>query len=358
MTPTDPARPAPRTARVRLVPAGASLGVALAAALAAPAAALGADDPARTLVVYTYESFVAEWGPGPAIESAFEARCGDCDVEFVALDSSAGILNRVQLEGASTRADVVLGLDTNLMAIAEDTGLIAPSGVDTADLVLPIEWDSEAFVPYDWSWFAFVYDTEAIDEPPASLAELVANPDGPKIIVQDPRTSTPGLGLLLWMKSVFGDEAGEKWAELQPRILATTKGWSEAWFSLFLQGEAPMVLSYSTSPAYTMEVDGTERYQAAAFEEGHYLQVEVAARLARSEEPELAAEFLAFLVTPEAQASIPLGNVMYPVAELGDALPGAFDRLISPGETLLFDPETVRDERRAWIDEWLEASTR
>ena len=321
-------------------------------------AALADDGPTRELVVYTYESFVAEWGPGPAIEAAFEARCGDCDVDFVALDSSAGILNRVQLEGASTRADVVLGLDTNLMAIAEDTGLIAPSGVDTSELELPIEWTSDAFVPYDWSWFAFVYDTEAIDDPPTSLAELVADPTGPKIIVQDPRTSTPGLGLLLWMKSVFGDEAGEKWAELQPRILATTKGWSEAWFSLFLQGEAPIVLSYSTSPAYAMEVDGTERYRAMAFDEGHYLQVEVAARLARSEEPELATEFLEFLVSPEAQASIPLGNVMYPVADLGDELPGAFDRLIDPAKTLLFDPETVRDERKAWVDEWLEASTR
>ena len=328
--------------------------LALAACLA-PGTGAAAE---RELVVYTYESFVAEWGPGPAIEAAFEARCGDCDVGFVALDSSAGILNRVQLEGASTRADVVLGLDTNLMAIAEDTGLIAPSGVDTSELELPIEWSSDAFVPYDWSWFAFVYDTEAIDDPPTSLAELVADPTGPKIIVQDPRTSTPGLGLLLWMKSVFGDEAGERWAELQPRILATTKGWSEAWFSLFLQGEAPIVLSYSTSPAYTMEVDGTERYRAMAFDEGHYLQVEVAARLARSEEPELATEFLEFLVSPEAQASIPLGNVMYPVADLGDALPDAFDRLIDPSKTLLFDPETVRDERKAWIDEWLEASTR
>lgn len=312
----------------------------------------------RTLTIYTYESFVAEWGPGPAIEETFEATCNDCDIEFVALDSSAGILNRVQLEGDSAQADVVLGLDTNLMAIAEDTDLLARSGVDTTGLSLPIDWTSDTFVPYDYGYFAFVYDTEKLDAPPASLAELVADPDGPKIILQDPRTSTPGLGFLLWMKSVFGDEAAERWADLQPRILATTKGWSEAYFSMFLNEEAPLVLSYSTSPAYHIEVDETERYQAAAFEEGHYLQVEVAARLASSDEPELAQEFLAFLVSPEAQASIPLGNVMYPVADLGDALPDAFSRLIEPTQTLLFDPAVVRDQRKAWINEWLEASTR
>ena len=32
-----------------------------------------------TLTVYTYASFVSDWGPGPLIEPAFEAHCG-CDL--------------------------------------------------------------------------------------------------------------------------------------------------------------------------------------------------------------------------------------------------------------------------------------
>lgn len=317
---------------------------------------LAADD-ARTLTVYTYESFTTEWGPGPAIKQGFEAQCGDCEINFVALDSSAGILNRVQLEGPSSPADVVLGLDTNLMAIAQDTGLLAPSGVDTDGLTLPIDWNSEIFVPFDYGYFAFIHDTEALPEPPASFDELIGSADDLKIIIQDPRTSTPGLGLLLWMKAVYGERAAEKWQALQPRILTVTKGWSEAYFSLFLNGEAPMVLSYSTSPAYHMEIDKTERYQAVAFEEGHYLQVEVAALLEQSERQELGRQFLEYLVSQEAQTSIPLGNVMYPVADLEDDLPQSFQQLITPSRTLQFSPEEVRDQRRAWIDEWLEAST-
>ena len=345
-TAAPPTRPGTRSSSV-------ALACLLAAGLVAPSHAAE-----RTLTVYTYESFVAEWGPGPAIETAFEAECGDCDIDFVPLDSSAGILNRVQLEGAGTRADVVLGLDTNLMAIAEDSGLLAPSGVDTSSLVLPIDWTSETFVPYDYGFFAFVYDTEALDAPPTSFEALLDAPEDVRIIVQDPRTSTPGLGLLLWIKAVYGDEADAVWERLQPRIVTVTKGWSEAYFSLFLNGEAPMVLSYSTSPGYHMAVDETDRWQAAAFEEGHYLQVEVAAALKDSPNLELAREFLAFLVTPAAQASIPLGNVMYPVVDLGDEMPDAFDRLIEPTEVLLLSPETVRDERDGWIDEWLDASTR
>jgi len=92
-----------------------------------------------TLTVYTYDSFTSEWGAGPIVKTAFEKTC-DCELNFVALDSSTGILNRVQLEGDATRADVVLGLDTSLMALAEDSGLLATSGVDTSALNLPIEW--------------------------------------------------------------------------------------------------------------------------------------------------------------------------------------------------------------------------
>ena len=311
----------------------------------------------KSLTVYTYESFTAEWGPGPAIKRGFEEQCGDCTIEFVALDSSAGILNRVQLEGENTRADVVLGLDTNLMAIAEDTGLLASSEIDTSNLELPISWESDIFVPYDYGYFAFVYDTEALDTPPVSFEDLIGAPDDVKIIIQDPRTSTPGLGLLLWVKAAYGDRAEEIWADLQPRILTVTKGWSEAYFSLFLNNEAPMVLSYSTSPAYHMEIDETDRYQAAAFDEGHYLQVELAAVLERSPNKALAREFLEYLVSAEAQTSIPLGNVMYPVADLGDELPASFAKLIQPSETLLIDSKEIMQKRKQWVDEWLEASS-
>lgn len=329
----------------------------LAFAIANVTGAVHAQAEDRSLTVYTYESFTAEWGPGPSIKEGFEQQCGDCTIEFVALDSSAGILNRVQLEGKNTRADVVLGLDTNLMAIAEDTGLLTPSGVDTSELNLPIDWTSDTFVPFDYGYFAFVYDKETLKSPPASFEALINAPEDVKIIIQDPRTSTPGLGLLLWLKSIYGDQAADKWKALQPRILTVTKGWSEAYFSLFLNGEAPMVLSYSTSPGYHMEIDKTDRYQAAAFDEGHYLQVEVAALLEGSSNKELGKQFLSYLVSKDAQSSIPLGNVMYPVVDLGEAMPASFSKLIKPASTLLIPADEIRDNRKLWINEWLESSS-
>ncbi|MCB9957327.1 MAG: thiamine ABC transporter substrate binding subunit [Rhodospirillaceae bacterium] len=306
------------------------------------------------LVVYTYSSFVSDWGPGPELEEMFEAQCG-CDLEFVGVEDGVVILSRLRLEGDSTDADVALGLDTNLLAEARDTGLLAPHDLDLSDLDLPVAWDDDVFVPYDYGYFAFVYDTEVLAEPPASLDELVHGSDA-EVLVEDPRTSTPGLGLLLWMRSLYGDEADAAWAALRPRIVTVSAGWSEA-YGLFLGGEAPLVLSYTTSPAYHRIAEETERYAAALFEDGHYLQVEVAARLAGSDQPELARQFLEFLVSPDAQAVIPTTNWMYPVRMPEDGLPDAFDdpSAITP---LLIDPEEVAANRRQWIDDWLEAMSR
>ena len=119
-----------------------------------------------------------------------------------------------------------------------------------------------------------------------------------------------------------------------------------------------MVLSYTTSPAYHMAVDKTERYQAAAFSEGHYLQVEVAALLKSSKNRELGQQFLQFLIGQQAQSALPLTNVMFPAIDIGKELPAEFDRLVKPASTLLFTPQQVRDNRKDWIDEWLEATTR
>lgn len=307
-----------------------------------------------TLTVYTHPSFAAEWGPGPGVKEAFEQQC-DCTLDYLVLESGGDILQRLRLEGSSTGADVVLGLDTGTMETARQTGLLTTHNIGLDALDLPVDWNDSLFVPYDWGYFAFVYDTEHLPNPPESLEELVDSPDDLQIIIQDPRTSTPGLGLLLWMKAVYGDKAGEKWRALSDNILTTTKSWSDGYFSLFMNGEAPMILSYSTSPAYHMAIDKTDRYQAAQFKEGHYLQVEVAALVEPSDQKVLAREFLQFILTPDFQRHIPLKNVMYPAIDLGDELPEVFDRLIQPEATLFIDPAEVAAQRKAWLNEWLNA---
>lgn len=305
------------------------------------------------LTIYTYDSFVSDWGPGPKVKAAFEDVCA-CTVEWVGLGDGVAMLNRLKLEGKDTKADVVLGLDTNLTSEAAATGLFAPHGLDPARAKTPVAWTDPLFMPYDYAHFAVVHDSETMPEPPKSLDELVNGDATQKIVLQDPRTSTPGLGFLLWMKSVYGERAPEAWKKLKPRILTTTPGWSEA-YGLFTKGEAPMVFSYVTSPAYHMIEEKTERYKAAGFAEGHYLQIEVAGAVASSPEKDLALRFLDFMMSPAFQEIIPTANWMMPAAPGDGGLPDAFNSLVKPAQTFLFPPEEVAANRRVWIDEWLNA---
>ncbi|MCG7504083.1 thiamine ABC transporter substrate binding subunit [Mesorhizobium retamae] len=321
----------------------------LVSALALVAATLPAAAKDK-LTVYTYESFTAEWGPGPQVKKAFEEGC-DCEVDFVSVADGVALLNRVKLEGASTKADIVLGLDTNLTADAKASGLFVPHGT-AATLEVPGGWNDETFLPYDYGYFAVVYDTEKLKTPPTSLKELVEGDASQKIAIQDPRTSTPGLGLLLWVRSVYGDKAPEAWAKLKNRVLTVTPGWSEA-YGLFTKGEAPMVLSYTTSPAYHMVAEKTDRYQAASFSEGHYLQVEVAAITTTGAKNPLSQKFMAFMTSPKFQDVIPETNWMFPAAKTDKPLDPAFEKLVKPTETLTFSPEEIAKNRKAWVDEWL-----
>jgi thiamine transport system substrate-binding protein len=212
-------------------------------------------------------------------------------------------------------------------------------------------------MPFDYGYFAVVYDSQTMTDPPKSLDELVNGDPAQKIILQDPRSSTPGLGFLLWMKQVYGDKAAEAWKKLSPRILTVAPGWSEA-YALFTKGEAPMVLSYTTSPAYHVIAENTDRYKAAPFAEGHYMQVEVGGLVEGSQHKELAAKFLSFMMQPGFQDQIPTNNWMFPAGATSAPLPPAFDQLVKPSKTLLYSPDEVDQNRRAWIDEWLNATAK
>ena len=323
----------------------------LAAAMAAITSVAAS---AQTLTVYTYESFTSEWGPGPKVKQAFEKTC-ECTLDFVSLPDGVALLTRLKMEGQATKADVVLGLDTNLIEEAKATGLLVEHSIDTSNVKVPGGFSDPVFVPYDYGHFAVIYDTETIKNPPRSLKELVEGDASQKIVLEDPRTSTPGLGFLFWMRTVYGDEAPQAWKTLQKRSLTVTPGWSEA-YGLFTKGEAPMVLSYTTSPAYHMIAESNSRYQAIEFSEGHPIQIEVAA-MTRTENRALAQDFLTFMISPEFQDIIPETNWMMPAAATSTPLNPVFGKLVQPKITLTVTPEQSARNCKAYIDEWLAATS-
>jgi thiamine transport system substrate-binding protein len=156
----------------------------------------------------------------------------------------------------------------------------------------------------------------------------------------DPRTSTPGLGFAAWTVAVFGDKVNDYWKALKPNILTMAPGWS-AGYGLFTSGEAPLVISYTTSPAYHVEYDKTDRYQALIFDEGHPMQVEGAGILKGAPNEAGAKKFMDFFITEEAQNTLPLTQWMYP-ANKNVVLPDSYKQAARvPAKTVSADSEKV-----------------
>lgn len=312
------------------------------------AGAAQADTPVLTVLAPDY--FGSSWGPGPAIKEGFEARCG-CTLDF----RTGEVLPRLMLEGARVGADAVIGLNTDMTLRARETGLFAPHGQDLGALTVPVEWADEIFLPFNWGYAAWVYDKTRVENPPTSFAELLER-DDLSLLWQDPRSSGSGLALLLWVDQLYGDEAAEVWQALQANTVTVTASWSEA-YGLFSEGEADMVLSYTTSPAYHIVAEEDDSKAAAIFEEGHYFMAEVAGVLEGAAEPELARDFMAYILSEDFQSMIAYGNWSYPSALPREDWPEVMRDLPFPEVAIFLDEEAADARRTPALDLWLEGMT-
>ena len=303
------------------------------------------DRSANEVVIWTYSSFISEWGPGPDASKVFEEKTG-IRINWVSHGDAGEILSRLLLEGEKSNADIILGLDQNQADRILDSGLLEayrPKDAEkiSADLVID---PSFRLIPMDYSYFAFVYDSEKLPRPPESLEELTEAKYRQSLILIDPRTSTVGLGLFGWIKEAYGSGWQDYWRRLKPSILTVADGWSSA-YGLFTRGEAPLVISYTTSPGYHLEYEDTERYKAAIFSDGHPMQIEAAGLLASAKNKENAKIFLDFMISPEFQSLIPLTNWMYPVIDI--PLPDSF-RVNPKSNRPLYPEPAVEAELNQW----------
>ena len=121
---------------------------------------------------------------------------------------------------------------------------------------------------------------------------------------------------------------------------------------MFLEGEADMVLSYTTSPAYHITAEGEDKYKAAEFREGHYSQIEVAAKLINNSNDELSEQFLQFLISKKVQSILPTTQWMYPVISITDGIPDSFNSLVKPNKVLSLESEDISKKRKEWTRDW------
>ena len=304
------------------------------------------------LTIYTYDSMVSEYGLGPKVVPKFEVQC-NCKVNMVAKGDAGQVLTVVLLEKANPKADVVIGIDNSLIAGALDANILdefTPRNISIVPQDLLFD-KTHHLTPYDYGFVAFIYDANKIDFPLDGFDAMLDSRLRRKVVIQNPRTSSPGLALLLWTVDVYGDPGyKEFWKEFKPNVLTVTQGWDES-AGLFSAGEAPIYLSYATSPPYYVLYENKPEYKAAEFKEGHYLQVEGMGIVSGTKNRALAEEFIEFSLTEQFQTEIPLNQYMFPINPQVE-LPDAYDYALMPKKRLELDPALVEQKQEEWIGEW------
>ncbi|MDZ4676046.1 MAG: thiamine ABC transporter substrate-binding protein [Oligoflexia bacterium] len=287
-----------------------------------------------TLVIYAYSSFTSSWGVGPGLVKKFEESC-KCKVVLVDAGDGGAMLGRLKLEGNKTEADMIIGIDETLIPKVQKD----------------LKWASK-FLAFDKGPYAFVYNSNYVKAPPKSLDDLLDPQWKGQIVIQDPRLSTVGLGLLLWIIKEKGEDgAWEYLKKLKSQVKLVTPNWDLA-YGLFKKNQAKLVFSYWTSPAYHIQEEKKQEFKAAEFIRGHYVQTEYLVVNPNSKKHELAQKFSDFMLSTFAQEEIPKKNFMYPVNAKAKLTP-AFKQL---GVVKEIEPLSAQELEKldVWLKKWRE----
>jgi len=318
-------------------------------------ASYSSDEEDNTLKIYTYDSFVT-WGLAEHTIPAFEEKY-NCKVTLESVGDAGDLLNLLVLEKDNPQADVAIGVDNTMLRRALSEKLFVEYKSETLKSIPErLHFDKTyRLTPYDYGYFAFIYDSSIVDNVPTTFGQIQDGKWKNQIVISDPRTSTPGLGLLLWSAAAFGENGfGHFWRSIKNNILTVSTSWDEA-YSMFLAGEVPIVLSYSTSPAFHIEYENTTRYKAFIPIEGAFMQIEGSGIVAGTRKLSLAQKFIDFTLTKEFQQHIPTTQWMYPVNDKV-TLPDSFKNIPVPEKILNSNIKSLEDRNRieVLIDRWVE----
>jgi len=355
-------------ARTRSLHPTVAVGAVLALAGCSAVGAEGADPPSTpgataatgTVTLVTHNSF----GLSDGLLEGFEEQSG-LTVEVVQPGDGGTLVNQLVLTKDAPLGDVVFGIDNSFASRAVDEGVLEPYtstaaaaadaeqyAVDDAGSLTAVDL-GDVCMNVDHAWF----DAQGVPEP-RTLEDLTDPAYADLTVVPSPVTSSPGLAFLLATVGAFGEDGWQQyWAELEANGLAVTEGWEDAYFVDFSggggDGSRPIVLSYASSPPYTVPEGGDEPTTGALLDTC-FRQVEYAGVLAGAQNPAGARLLIDFLLSDEVQADVPVSMYMYPVSS-AVALPedwAAFAPLAD--EPFTVSAADITEHREQWLQEWSE----
>ncbi|MFC5971328.1 thiamine ABC transporter substrate binding subunit [Halomarina salina] len=307
------------------------------------------------LVVATYPTWVEGDSPaGTWVKEQFEAE-HDATVEYTTPESRFNYYLGRAAQGAPIDADLYLGLNVDELITLDqkvDGEVLTPLSVD-APVKEGLQFDPQGrAVPYDTGYISLVYDENAI-EPPATFDDLLAEEYRGELLAQNAQSSATGRAFMLHtVKAKGADGYLDYWRDLTDNGTRILGNWDDS-YTAYENGEAAMVVSYSTDQVYAHQAgQDLSRHQVGFLNDQAYAQPEGIARFADSDQQELAKTFVEFLLTPEAQGQIAQRNVQYP-ATTDAELPAEFEKYtFEPEEPVTFTYEELKGNVDEWVEQW------
>jgi thiamine transport system substrate-binding protein len=211
-------------------------------------------------------------------------------------------------------------------------------------------------VNVDTGWFA------ARDLPePATLNDLTDPRYRDLFVTPAATTSSPGLAFLLATVAAYGEDGWQDyWTRLMANGAQLTQGWSDAYEVDFTQGggggDRPIVVSYDSSPAFTIDDSGASTTKALL--DTCFRQVEYVGVLAGADNPEGAEALVDFMVSRHFQEALPDAMYVFPV-DAGAELPSDWATFaVQPEDPYAVDPADIAAHRDDWLREWSDVTSR
>lgn len=276
----------------------------------------------------------------------FKSQTGITIKQIKAGDTGA-MTNKLVLTKDAPIGDVVYGIDNTFSGVATENEIIDGE-------LAPVNFGDVCF-NYDKAWFA------NNEQPaPTSIKDLTKPAFKGLTVLTNPTTSSPGLAFLAATVDMFGENGWEQyWTALKANEVKVSAGWEDAYFTEFSgssgKGNYPIVLSYSSSPAFEVRESGdfAGESQTATIDDGCFRQTEYVGVLKNAKNPTAAKKFAEFLLTESFQKTLADTMYVYPILATVE-LPKAWADFAPPAKNTFGGALDISKNRKVWLSKWSE----
>jgi thiamine transport system substrate-binding protein len=319
----------------------------------------------KTVVVATHDS----WAMSKKVLEEFTAKTG-YTVKIEPNGDAGQLTNKLVLTKGSPIADMTYGIDNTFASRAVDEGVLAdytPKGLPSSasSYALKDPTDARQLTPVDYGDVCVNIDDAWFKQhkvtPPRTLDDLTKPEYKGLFVTPGASSSSPGLAFLLTTIAAYGDHWPDYWSKLMANGTKITSGWSDAYEVDFTagggKGDRPIVLSYSSSPPFTIP-KGASKPTTSALLDTCFRQVEYAGVLKGAKNPAGAKAFIDFMTQKSFQQALPDNMYVYPV-DRSVPLPADWAKYAkTASEPFTVPPAEIAKNRSTWLSQWSDVTTR